>query len=156
MEFLSRPYSRKGPPLTLKVDLLVFLEVQQETGFFSSYHGDFSYLLVWPQESPVSMQVASGLSGFLSSRCQVLVPQLELRLQRQGSSPVLTWISGFLWSFRRGFRPRLMRRHASPLSSCTLRVESGFLSSWHRDQWLSLEMLQGCHMCHRIVSRYLG
>ena len=61
MEFLSRPYSRKGPPLTLKVDLLVFLEVQQETGFFSSYHGDFSYLLVWPQESPVSMQVASGL-----------------------------------------------------------------------------------------------
>ena len=35
-----------------------------------------------------------GLSGFLSSHCWVLGPHLELRLQPQDSSPVLTWISG--------------------------------------------------------------
>ena len=32
--------------------------------------------LVWPKESPVSMRVASSLSGFLSSWCQVLGPHL--------------------------------------------------------------------------------
>ena len=33
----------------------------------SSYDGDLRDPLVWPQERPVSMQVARGLSGFLSS-----------------------------------------------------------------------------------------
>ena len=115
--FLSRSYSRKGPHLALKVDLLVFLKVRRETGFFSSYHGDFSYLLVWPQESPVYMQVASGLSGSLSSWCWVLGPQLELRLQRQGSYPVLTWILGFLCSFNSGISVPLGWIHVGPLSS---------------------------------------
>ena len=36
--------------------------------------------------------------GFLSIRCLGRGPHLELRLEPQGSSPVLTWISGFLWS----------------------------------------------------------
>ena len=52
----------------------------------------------------------------------------ELRLEAQGSSPVLTWISGFLWSFNTGVRPRLVQRHASPLSSRAVKVVSGFLS----------------------------
>ena len=33
---------------------------------------------------------------------------------------------------------------------------SGFLSSWHRDLWLSLEMPQGCHTCHSVLSRSSG
>ena len=40
--------------------------------FLSSYDGDFSDPLLWPQERPVSMRVARALSGFLSSRCWVL------------------------------------------------------------------------------------
>ena len=32
-----------------------------------SYYGDLRVPLVWPQERPVSMRVARGLSGFLSS-----------------------------------------------------------------------------------------
>ena len=46
------------------------------------------------QESPVSVRVERGLSGFLSSRGRGIRPHLELRLELQGSSPVLTWISG--------------------------------------------------------------
>ena len=38
--------------------------------FLSRYDGDLRDPLVWPQERPVSMRVARGLSGFLSSRCQ--------------------------------------------------------------------------------------
>ena len=47
-------------------------------------------------------------------------------------------------------------RHASPLSSWAVNVVSGFLSSWHMDRWLSLEVPQGCHTCHRVWCRYLG
>ena len=43
--------------------------------FLSSYDGELREPLVLPQESQVSMQVARGLSGFLSSRCQVLSPR---------------------------------------------------------------------------------
>ena len=68
-------------------------------------------------ESPVSMRVVRGLSGFLSSSCRGRGPYLDLRPEPQVSSPVLTRISGFLWSFHRGVRPRLVWRHASPLSS---------------------------------------
>ena len=85
--------------------------------------------LVLPQESKVSMRVARCLSGFLSSRYRGLGPHLDLRLEPQGSSPVLTWISGFLWSFHRGIRPRLLWRHGSVLSSRAVKVASGFLSS---------------------------
>ena len=83
--------------------------------------------------------VASGKSSLLASckgllgiplhRCRVQGPHLELRPQPQGSSPLLTWISGFLWSFYRGVKPRLEWRHASLLSSPAVTVVSGFLSS---------------------------
>ena len=98
-------------------------------GFLLSYNGDLRDPLVWSPESPVSMRVARGLSGFLSRRCWVLSPHLELSLDPQGSSLVLTWFSGFLWSFHRRVRPRLMWSHESSLSSPAVTVELGFLSS---------------------------
>ena len=98
-------------------------------GFLSSYNRDLRDLRGLAQESQVSMRVARGLSRLLSSWYPVLGPHLELRLEPQGSSPVLTWISGFLWSFNRGVRPRLMWIHGSPLSSRAVKVVSGFLSS---------------------------
>ena len=113
-------------------------------GFLSSYDGDLRDPLLFPQDSPVSIRVVRGLPIFLSSRCWVLGPHLELRQKPQDSSPVLTWISRFLWSFHRGVRPHLVWRHASPLSSRAVKVVSGLLSSCHRDLWLSLEMPQGC------------
>ena len=75
------------------------------------------------------MRVARGLSGFLSSKCLVLGPHLELRPKHQCSPPMLTWISGFLLNFNSGVRPRLLWRHASSLSSRALKVVSGFLWS---------------------------
>ena len=98
-------------------------------GFLSSYEWDLRDTLVCPQESPVSMRVARVLLGFLSTCCWVLGPHVELRSETQVSFPVLTWISVFVWSFYRGVRPRLLWRHASPLSSQSVRVDSGFLSS---------------------------
>ena len=58
----------------------VFLELGQETsGSSRVMTGTSRDTLVLPQESQVSMRVARGLSGFLSSRCRVLDPHLELR-----------------------------------------------------------------------------
>ena len=84
-------------------------------------------------------RVASGKSSLHASCKEHLwIPLQSLQGPRsssrveaghQGSSPVLTWISGFLWSFKRGVRPRLMWRHASPLSSQAVQVVAGFLSS---------------------------
>ena len=91
----------------------------------SSYYWDLRDPLVWPQERPVSMRVTRGLSGFLSSRCRVLSPRLELRPEPEFSSPALTCILGFLWSLHRGVRPRLEWRHASlflPRCSSSVRL----------------------------------
>ena len=44
------------------------------------------------------MLVASGLSGFFSSRCQGLRNRVELSLEPEDFSPVLTWILGHFWS----------------------------------------------------------
>ena len=65
--------------------------------FLLHYDGDFRDPFVWPQERPVSMRVARGHLGFLSSLCRVLSPLLETRPEPEVSSPVLTWILGFLW-----------------------------------------------------------
>ena len=97
--------------------------------FLLSYNGDMRDPLVFPQESQASMRVERGLPRFLSSRCRVLGPHLQLRLEAQCSPPVLTWNSGFLWSFNRGVRPRVLWRYASKLSSRPVKVVSGFLSN---------------------------
>ena len=128
--FLSRHRSGKGPHPALRgVSLGVSRVAAVKLQFLSSYDSDLRDPLVWPQESPVSMRVARGLSGFLSSRYRVLGAHLELRWQPQVSSPVLTWISAILWSFNRGVRPRLMWIHASWLSSRVVKGVSGFLSN---------------------------
>ena len=116
--FLSRCCSGKGPHFALRGQSPGFSRVDAGNfGFLSSYDGDLMELLMWPQESPVSMRVARDFSGFLSHLCQVLSPHLELRPQPQASSSVLTWISGFLCSLHRGVRPRLigdMQFHSPP------------------------------------------
>ena len=85
--------------------------------YLSSYDGDFRDPLAWPQERPVSVRFERSPLGFLSSRCQVLSPHLELKMEPEVSSPVLTWILVFLWSLPRGVRPRLLWLHARLLSS---------------------------------------
>ena len=128
--FLSRRHNRKGPHLALSVESPGFSRVAAVIlGFLSSYDGDLREAFVLPQESQVSMRIARGLSRYLSRRCSGLYPHLELRLEPQGSSPVLTWILSFLWSFNVGVRPRLFRSHGSPLSFRTLKLVSDFLSS---------------------------
>ena len=54
-------------------------------GFLLSYNGELKDLLLWLQASPVSMRVAKGLSGFLSSQCQVQRHPLEARLEPEVS-----------------------------------------------------------------------
>ena len=108
-----------------------------------------------PQESHVSIRVATGPSGFLSSLCRGIGPHLELRPEPQGSPPVLTWISWFLWSFNRGVRPHLMWRHGTPLPSRGVKWLSGFLSSGHMGPWLFLEVPWGCHTSLHVLSRSL-
>ena len=83
--------------------------------------------LVLSQLSQVSVRVGRGLWEFLFSRCRGIGPHLELRLEPQGSSPVLPWISGSLWSYIKGVRPRLVWRHGTPLPSSGVKVLSGFL-----------------------------
>ena len=82
-----------------------FLNCGRKLGFLSSYDRDIRDPLVWPQESPVNMRIARGLSGFLSIRFWGRGPHLELRPEPQVSSPTQTCILGFLWSFHRGVRP---------------------------------------------------
>ena len=106
--FLSRGHSRKDPHLALRGESSDFSRVAAANlGFLLNYDGDLRDSLVLPQESPVSMLVVRGFSGFLSSRCWLLGPHLELRPEPQVSFPMLTWISEILWGFNRGVRPRL-------------------------------------------------
>ena len=97
--------------------------------FLSSCDRDLRDPLVWPQERPVSMRVAKGLSGFLSSRCWVLSPHVESRPEPEDSSPVLTWILEYFWSLHREVRPRVEWGHARPLSSRAVAAVSVFPSS---------------------------
>ena len=155
MGFLSRCCRGKGRHLRLRGESPGFSRVAAgNMGFLLSYNGDFRDPFVRPQENPVSMRVVRALSGFLSNLSQIISPHLELKPQPQGSSPVHTWISGCLLSFDRGVRLHLLWRHASLLCCRAVTVESGFLSSSHRDLWLSLEVPEGCHTCHRVVSGY--
>ena len=74
-------------------------EFWQEVWVPSSFHGDLREPLMLSLGSQESFQVVRGLSGFLSSWCRQLGPHLEMRRETQGSSPVLTRISGSLWRF---------------------------------------------------------
>ena len=83
-------------------NLLDFLELRQ---VLSTYDGDLRDPLWWPQERPVPMRVALGLSGFLSRRYRGLRPCVESVPEPEDSSPVLTWILEYVWSFLSGVSP---------------------------------------------------
>ena len=74
-------------------------EFRQEVWVPSSFHGDLREPLMLSLGSQESFRVVRGLSGFLSSWCRQLGPHLEMRRETQGSSSVLTRISGSLWRF---------------------------------------------------------
>ena len=87
--FFLRLLSGKGPHLTLRGESPGFSRVAvANLGFLLSYDGELRDPLVCPQESPVSMQVARGLSGFLCSRRWGQDPHLELRPEPHALSPV--------------------------------------------------------------------
>ena len=117
-------------------NLLEFLELRQ---VLSTYDGDLRDPLWWPQERPVPMLVAWGLSGFLSRRCWGLRPCVELVPEPEDSSAVLTCNLGYFWSLLRGVSPRLELGHARALSSQAVSAVSCFPTRGLRDQWLSLE-----------------
>ena len=75
--------------------------VAANLGFLLSSNGDFRDLPFWPQESPVSIRIVRGLSGYFCSCCRGRGPHLDLSSQPQIFAPVLTWISAFLRSFHR-------------------------------------------------------
>ena len=85
-------------------NLLDFLELRQ---VLSTYDGDLRDPLWWPQETPVHMRVARGLSGLFSRRSWGLRPCVESVPEPEYSSPVLTWILGDFWSLPRGVSPFL-------------------------------------------------
>ena len=101
-------HSRKGPHLMLRGESPGFSQVTAgNLVFLMSYDGDLRDPLVWPQDRPGSMQVARGLSVFLSSQCRVLIPHLESRQETELSRPVLTWILALFWHLHKGARPHL-------------------------------------------------
>ena len=126
VEFLSRYHRGKGPHLALRGESPGFSQVAAGSlAFLSSYYGDLSDPLVFPQESQVSMQVERGLSGFiiiqvlgprsssgveagtsgfLSSADMDLGVPLEFQQGSQASSLVVTWKSAFLLSYKSSFK----------------------------------------------------
>ena len=117
-------------------NLLDFLELRQ---VLSTYDGDLRDPHWWPQERPVPMRVARGLSGFLSCRCRGLRSRVEWVPEPEDSSPVLTWILGYFWSLPRGVSPRLEWGHARAISSRAVAALSRFPSRGSSYLWLSLE-----------------
>ena len=100
-------------------------------------------------------ELPGGLSGFLSLRCRGLRPCVESAPETEDSSPVQTWNLGYFWSLPRGVSPRLEWGHARALSSRAVAAVSRIPSRGSRDQGLSPEAFtQGCHTCHRGVSRF--
>ena len=122
-------------------NLLDFLKLRP--GGFSTYDGDLTDPLWWPQERPVPMRVARGLSGFLSLRCQGLRPCVESVPETEVYSSVLIWNLGYFWSLPRGVSPRLEWRHARALSFRDVPAVSLFPSRGSRDLWLLLEAFPG-------------
>ena len=93
--------------------------------FLLSCDGDLREPLKLPQRSQASFLVARGTLEFLWSCCSGIGPLLELRLEPQGSSPVVPRNSGFLPSFCRGVRAHHFFRHGTPLSSQVVKGLSG-------------------------------
>ena len=134
-------------------NLMDFLELRQ---VLSTYDGDLSDLLCWPQERPVPMRVARGPLGIPLSTIQGLKSCVESVLEPEHSSPVLTRILGYFWSLPSGVGPRLEWGHARALSSRAVAAVSRFPSRGSRDQGLSKETFPRgfpTRLSHRAVPR---
>ena len=111
--FLLSWCRRLGPHLVLRGESPWVSRVETgNLGFLSSCDGDLKPACVASGKSSLHSS-CEGPLGIPLQSVRGIGPHLELRLEPQGASPVLTWISGFLWSFNRGVRPRLMWRHGN-------------------------------------------
>ena len=150
VEFLSRRHSRKRPQLALSGDSPGFSRVARvPLELRLGIHGQAHW--------------GSGSSSFHASRELPLgIPQQSMPRPRS-STGVEAGNSGFLYradmdlgfflGIHMGVRPRLVWSHASPLSSRARNAVSGFQSVDPRNWWFSLQVPQGCHTCHRVVSQ---
>ena len=91
--FLLRGCSRNGPHLTMTGEPRGFSRVV--VGFLS-YDVKFREPLVLPQGSPISIRVATGSWGLLSSHCMANRPHLGFCLENPCSSPMATGISCYI------------------------------------------------------------
>ena len=111
--FLLRGCSGKGPHLTMMGKPRGFSRV--EVGF-SSYDVEFTEPLVLPQGSPISIRVAVGSWGLLSSHCMAKRPHLGFCPENPRSSPMATGISVLHSRFTWGVRPHIKWKQRTPLS----------------------------------------
>ena len=112
--FLLRHCSGKGPHLMITGEPH---GISRVVVGFSSYDGELREPLVLPQGSPISIRVARGSWGLLSSHCKANSPHLGLCPETLCSSQVATGISGLHLRLTRGVRPRLELKQRTPLSS---------------------------------------
>ena len=115
---------------------LDFLELRQ---VLSTYDGDLTDPLWWPQERPGPMRFARGPLGIPLTSMPGLTLCVEWVPEPEYSSPVLTWIWGYFWSLPSGVSPRLEWGQARALSSRALAAVSHFPSRGSRDQRLALD-----------------
>lgn len=99
----------------------------QETRGTSWCDEDLQEPIMLPQEITPPLSSCKGAPRDSSwSLCRGIVPHLELKHEIQGSSPVVTEISGFLYCFNSKIRPRLVLKHGTMLSSCVVKEASSF------------------------------
>ena len=134
--------------------------------FFLSCSWRLGILLQLTHGTQGVSRVASGKSN-LHANCEGLfgIP-LQSVLGLRSSSGADTGTSRFLSSadmdlgipmeFNRRVRPHLVWRHGTLLSARAVKVVSGFLSSLHRNLWLSIKVPQSSHNCHPFGLDYLG
>ena len=114
--FLLRSCSGKGPHLAMTGEPRGFSRVGAG---FSGYDGELREPLVLPQGSPISIGVARGSWGLLSSHCRANRPHEGLFPETPCSSPVVTGPSGMHSRFTWRVRPRLeWNQRTALLSSC--------------------------------------
>ena len=112
--FLSRRCSGKGPHQTMTWEPHGFSLVS--LGILS-YDGELRKPLVLTQESAISIRVARGSWGFLSSHCRANRPHLGLCPETSCSSPVARGISGLQSRFTWEVRPHFKLKQRTPFSS---------------------------------------
>ena len=111
-------------------NLLDFLELDRVSRVTTGTSGTLSGGL---RKGQCPWELQGGLLEFLSRRCRGLRPCVELGLEPEDSSPVLTWIVGYFWSLSWGVSDHLVWGHARELSSRTVAAVSHFPSRGSRD-----------------------